>query len=196
MALVVVLTGLKRSGKDYMLKRAQEAFDLRGVEVIRLSFSDQLREICHYIFPWLPADIEESIKDVPFDHPKNIHRLTPREIWKRVADDNTGICSIQPEVLVDFFNEKYSQILDDDEDHRVYIISDLRKLSEYELVKTAQFPIIRITDPAYNGPIDDVEKLIPLFEVEAEVENHFEEKSVLQFLTILEKVINERYKHE
>ena len=66
---VLVLTGMKQSGKDYMIERLRE--HLQGkVRVIRMSFSDELRTVSHHLFPWRPLNPDNREKDSPINHPK------------------------------------------------------------------------------------------------------------------------------
>lgn len=181
MAKFLCLTGFRRVGKDHMTQALIAALGDKGITGIRLSFSDELRGVCNRLFDWLPAVIPEGIKDIPFDHPKNFRNLTPRDIWKLVADDETGICSVQPDVLVDLF--KRNQFTSTEEDV-VYIITDLRKQAEYKMVKENGIKLIRLNPCNTPTQIDDVEKMIPLFEVDDEMTNHNDMKSVCEFLEI------------
>lgn len=183
---VLVLTGLKQSGKDYMIERLRER--LCGQRnVIRLSFSDELRAISHHLFPWCPLNPDNQEKDSPIVHPKNRHNLTPRDIWKIVAHDKTGICHIQDDVLLDLFvrNQLTSSNMCDSD--AIYVISDMRKRVEWKMASSNNFKMIRILNPACQRPTkeDDVEYLVPHFKVDAEVLNSRDTASVERFIQIV-----------
>lgn len=180
---VLVLTGLKQSGKDYMIERLRER--LQGTRnVVRLSFSDELRAISHYLFPWCPLNPGNIEKDSPIDHPKNKHNLTPRDIWKIVAHDKTGICYVQDDILLDLFvrNQLSAENMADPE--AFYVISDMRKFVEWEMVSEKRFKMIRIMNPQDQRPTkeDDVEYLVQHFKVDAEVFNSRDSESVERFI--------------
>lgn len=185
--MVLVLTGFKQSGKDYLTGRLAHA--LKGKrKVVRLSFSDELRVISHYIFPWLPLAPDNEVKDRPFIHPKNKSAATPRQIWKMVADDKTGICAIQDDVLVDHFERNQLSMATDSS--ILYVVTDLRKVAEDALVERNGFKKIRILNPDSQRPMkeDDVEYNIPLFRVDGELMNERNEQSVDQFLAMVKNI--------
>lgn len=181
--IVLALTGLKQSGKDYMIERLREHLSGKR-KVVRLSFSDELRTVSHYLFPWCPLNPGNVEKDSPIDHPKNRHNLTPRDIWKIVAHDRTGICYVQDDVLLDMFvrNQLTSTVMNDPD--AVYVISDVRKRVEWQMVTDKGFKMIRIMNPACQRPTkeDDVEYLIPHFKVDAEILNSRDDESVERFM--------------
>lgn len=184
---VLALTGMKQSGKDFMIERLRERLQGR-VEVIRLSFSDELRSVSHHLFPWCPLNPDNKEKDSPIDHPKNRNGLTPRDIWKIVAHDKTGICYVQDDVLLDMFvrNQLNESVMGDPD--ALYVISDMRKRVEWEMVNSNQFKMIRIMNPLCQRPTkeDDVEYLVRHFKVDAEVLNSRDAESVERFIQTVE----------
>ncbi len=188
--LLVVMTGFKQVGKDYLLQRFTE--HMKGkLEVRRLSFSDELKHIANHIFPWLPKDISPELKDIPFDHPKNKQGLTPREIWVLVANDKTGICFVQDDVLVDLFAK--TQLPKSYEENVLYVISDMRKIPEYELANLHKCKKVRIWMDSRKdvSKEDPVEAAIPTFEVDVEFTNHHDEASVEAFNLMMEGLIED-----
>lgn len=184
---VLALTGMKQSGKDFMIERLRERLQGR-VEVIRLSFSDELRSVSHHLFPWCPLNPDNKEKDSPIEHPKNRNGLTPRDIWKIVAHDKTGICYVQDDVLLDMFvrNQLNESIMGNP--NALYVISDMRKRVEWEMVDSNQFKMIRIMNPLCQRPTkeDDVEYLVRHFKVDAEVLNSRDAESVERFIQTVE----------
>lgn len=181
--IVLALTGLKQSGKDYMIERLRERLAGKR-KVVRLSFSDELRTISHHLFPWCPLNPGNKEKDSPIDHPKNRHNLTPRDIWKIVAHDKTGICYVQDDVLLDMFIRNQLNLSVMADPGAIYVISDMRKRVEWDMVKGNEFKMIRIMNPACQRPMkeDDVEYLVPHFKVDAEILNSRDDESVERFM--------------
>lgn len=196
--MVLVLTGFKQSGKDYLTARLTQA--LKGKrKVVRLSFSDELRVISHYIFPWLPLSPDNEVKDRPYIHPKNKSDASPRQIWKMVADDKTGICAIQDDVLVDHFER--NQLSKANDGDTLYVVTDLRKIAENSLVERNGYKKIRIMNPGAQRPMkeDDVEYNIPFFRVDGELMNERDERSVELFLNMVSElfpILKEDISHE
>ena len=186
---VLCLTGLRGVGKDFLTSALIKNLRLSGIDAKRLSFSDELRLVCNHLFPWLPAAIPDEIKDIPFDHPKNVRNLTPRDIWKLVAHDETGICFVNPEVLVDSFEASQLPANTVSNIDTVYIVTDIRKLAEHKLAVDRGFKIIRINPEEQPSKIDSVERLIGSFNVDSDFYNFKDAKSVSEFITLAKKVL-------
>lgn len=187
---IFAITGHKQVGKDTLIDRLVQEMSFEGVEVHRLSFSDELRTIAHQVFPWLPLDPSPEVKDSPFNHPKNKGNMSPRDIWKRVADDETGICSIQEDVLVDKFLE--NQILSGQLNQTdIYVIKDVRKQCEYNLVRECNIPIIRIENPPEMRPNseDNVECLISGFDVDQVLVHNKTDETQDMFIRLVKSII-------
>ena len=166
-------TGRKRSGKDYCLESIIE--DDRGKRVVqRLSFSDELRRVANYIYPWLPTEVEDALKDVPFDHPDNVQGLTPRQIWLHLGNDKGGLRFVQPDLFLAFFKRfQLPLVVENPGVH--YIVSDLRTPQEYEWALSTKCPITRISKPCRAGIVeDDVEAFIDQMIVDYDFTNNFE----------------------
>lgn len=187
---VLVLTGYKQVGKDHLFKSLRDALNLK---VLRLSFSDELRKLSHSIFDWLPENVPDALKDKPWPHPKNKNNLTPREIWKIVASDEHGVCFVQDDILTDkFIVNNWARLMDIDESEQVvYVITDLRKPTEYEFVKGCGFPIIRVNDPERVDPSqeDVVEQWISRFEVDHDLMYTKDDAGVREFLKLAESLL-------
>lgn len=154
---LLVLTGRRGSGKDYLTKCLIETGVDGFREIKRLSFSDMLRHIAHDLFHWCPLDPSPEEKDVVIDHPDNVLGLTPREVWLRLADNNEpSLRKVDPKVIVNRFAKEYrDEIIGSSE--VLYVITDLRTPDEdYWLLYTFAYPHyrIRIKDAvgkAYNN---------------------------------------------
>jgi len=186
---VLVITGFKQTGKDFMVEQLREKLSPFR-KVIRLSFSDELRRITNHIFPWVPLSPGNVEKETPVETEKNIGNLSPRQIWKLVADDNTGICSVQEDVLVDHFmmNQLSEESLSDPD--ALYVITDLRKICENVFVDKCGFKKLRIVNPEYHRPLveDNVERYIPSFKVDHELLNMRDDSSIKEMFVVVSKM--------
>lgn len=147
MDTIIAFCGEKRSGKDYFTKFLSDKYGIK-----RLSFSDQVREVCSLLYPWLPDDFshDESLKDVPFPHRNNPHNYTPREIWIKVAGT---LREITPDYFVDRFKNKLSFI--ENRQGLFGIITDLRTEEEFQFLQEFNIPVIKIIQPCRDGIVED-----------------------------------------
>ncbi len=189
---LLVETGRKRSGKDYL---AQALIDngVRGFsEVIRCSFSDELRILANELYPWCPAFPEDHLKDVPCPHPDNLLGLSPRALWLRLADDNDmSLRKIDGKLLVNRFIARWEDRIINETD-KLFVITDLRSADEVawldNLRKNIQFVIIRIIDDR-NPDVrkasvkeDDFENYLGTIAVDHEYYHTFNDESVFAYI--------------
>jgi hypothetical protein len=116
---IIVFTGRKFSGKDYL---AENTLMKDGYQ--RISFSDELKHIAHFIYPWLPVDIPSEQKEVPYPAKENINNMTPREIWMSLDK----LREVDPKVFIYGVLKKLTE-------HDKIIVTDLRKKPEYNMLK-------------------------------------------------------------
>lgn len=164
--------GKKRSGKDFLL---QALINEMGGErlVRRLSFSDGLRDITNIIFPWLPAQIPDELKDVPWVHPKNPLNLTPRQIWLHLGNDS-GLRFVQPDIFLDIFIRNCVPLVLANPQID-FVISDVRTPQEYDWIKANQIKLIRISKADRTGIVEDkLEDFIDEMKPDYEFVNHFD----------------------
>lgn len=165
-------TGRKRSGKDFCLQLLAGALTAEK-RVARLSFSDELRRVAHFIYPWLPEEIGDTEKDLPFIHPDNPKGLTPRDVWKHLGGDD-GLRYVQPDLFLSYFiKHQLPQVVANPHIH--YIVTDLRTPQEYEWALSTKCPITRISKADRTGIIeDDIEAFIDEMKVNYEFVNPFD----------------------
>lgn len=169
-------TGRKRSGKDYCLQSLID--DERGKRTVRrLSFSDELRRVCNYVYPWMPIEVADEIKDIPYPHPDNVNNLTPRQIWLHLGSP-TGLRYVQPDLFLSFFKRFQLPLIEQNPDVH-YIVSDLRTPQEYDWALSTKCPITRISKANRAGIIeDDIEAFIDDMVVDHDFINPFDGASL------------------
>lgn len=157
---LICFTGRKRSGKDWLLQALQK----EGGDIRRLSFSDELRVLANKVYPWLPKEIGDVEKDLPFVHQYNPNGLTPRQIWGVI----NGLREVQDSIFLDnFVANQYPEVLANPD--VLYIISDLRTPPEHKFISSIGCPIVKITRCDRTGieenPLEDyIDEIIPTHE--------------------------------
>lgn len=149
---------MKGSGKDYCLELLKKE-DSNGTptELISFSFSDQLKKICHELFPWLEADYAPSQKEKPIHLSPDGVWYSPRDIWTAM----NIMVEIDPMILVRRVESEYRSSMSsgylDNADFA--IVKDLRPHNPEELAFCLRndFKIIYIENG--KDPIKDVSNL-------------------------------------
>ncbi len=168
---VLVHTGRKGCGKDYLVQKLIEngAEHLGFKRVIRVSFSDELRELAHELFPWCPLNPSPEEKELVIEHPANALGLSPRGVWKRLADDNDpSLRKVDPEILVNRFKKRWDHIFQENPD-TLYAITDWRTPQEEAYIIPNGWPRIRIIDGTDKATNDEFEAHTDKFEVDAQI---------------------------
>lgn len=189
---IIALTGTTGAGKDTLVDACMA--QLEGFPHLKkVSFSDQLRDICTDIFPWLPNTTEQAVKNVPFEHPLNDHNLAPRQVWKNVA---LAIRGIQDNVLACRAAQQIERVLFESERNGVVFIPDLRSVPEDKILESfvprkVKLIKIRVVDPKVTiencEPIDE-----PTFgfRVDHEIINHKDIHSIVEMNDIVNSYLS------
>ena len=175
--LIIALCGKKGVGKDTLFKAVADL----GFQ--RLSFSDQLKDICSDVFPWLALDYPQGEKDRKQFKSKN-GLMSPREVWMAM----NVITEIDEDVLVRRLERQMNNMIAHDQ--RMFIITDLRKEEEYRWVRKNGIPIIKILDYATREE-DSVEKYVEHIVGDFYFENHKNEHSIVEFKKLIQEILND-----
>lgn len=133
---IICFAGERKSGKDHLADFLRDAY---GVQ--RLSFSDEVRRIADFAFPWLNSfQITPEVKDDPYIHPLNEHNLTPRQIWLKVGELRTDV---EGGIFVRQF-EQWQLARAQANPNVLHVITDFRTPQEFEFLKKHGIPIIKI----------------------------------------------------
>lgn len=191
-----VLTARKRSGKDYLT----QALIRRGVKgynaVVRLSFSDILRELANELFPWCPEFPSDIEKDQVINHSDNVLGLTPREVWLRLGDDgDQSLRTVDPSVLVNRFVKRHNDRIVNNR-NILFIITDLRTPQEDKWLEEIGATKIRINDmrgeegrKAAGIVENSLEDFTQVVRVGHEFNNYFDTASVDKFVELVNSTI-------
>lgn len=175
--LIIALCGKKGVGKDTLFKAVADL----GFQ--RLSFSDQLKDICSDVFPWLALDYPQGEKDRKQFQSKN-GLMSPREVWMAM----NVITEIDEDVLVRRLERQMNNMIAHDQ--RLFIITDLRKEEEYRWVKKNGIPIIRIHDFDQRNE-DAVEAFLGTIVGDFDFYNYKNEQSITNFQQLIQEILND-----
>lgn len=118
----IALIAEMRSGKDTVYEILEEL----GFPVIRLAFGDSMKEMFHQRFPGIPR-LPKPIQSYQF--------------WgQNMRDENPNVF-INPTMSKLWF---YQELDKSNEEHSIYVFTDVRQPNEYEAVKKAGCKIIKV----------------------------------------------------
>lgn len=181
----LILTGEKFSGKDTFAKAVMDIHS----DIKRLSFSDIHKKMCQNIFGEenLALDYQPEEKAIPLS---GWTTYSPREIWEGMDI----VHEIYPQLLPNMMKEKLISILNSGNN---YIITDLRKPSEYRMLLETFSPngdmfgckmeIHRIE--RYERLVETAkpEMAISSFEVSKLHTNYIDKESIDRFVKVAEE---------
>ena len=143
----IALIGKRRAGKDYLCSKLPFEFKV-------LSFSDRLKEIAKYIYPWMEFDYSPDKKEQIIAHRienGKIVQFTPRQIWNmldmlRLVDDYV------------FIRDVVRQI-DENVDCNI-IIKDVRKIDEFNMLRLKKFKFVYVESNFSPKDLDEHDTLV------------------------------------
>lgn len=172
--LIIALCGKKGVGKDTLFKSVSD------LGFHRLSFSDQLKDICSDVFPWLALDYPQGEKDRKQFQSKN-GLMSPRDVWLAM----NVITEIDEDVLVRRLERQMNKYIGAGQ--RLIIITDLRKEEEFRWIKKNEIPIIRIHDLDKREE-DAVEAFVDQIVGDYDFYNFKDETSILNFQLLIQDI--------
>lgn len=159
-AHLIAFTGERGVGKDHLTLSVKRHLESKGMTVTRLSFSDEVRRITYFAFPWL-EHIRAEDKNTPLTHfEDNPNHMSWRDIVKMVGK----LCrDVDPAYFIKRWVEnQYPAVKEAGNDH-VFIITDLRTEDEYKVMKELNVPVVKITADTGLVP-DDFEQWVRDFD--------------------------------
>lgn len=154
--MIFAFMGEYKSGKDYLCDRLVQT---QGA--MRLSFSDEVRQLATELFPWLPFHISAEQKDVPYKHEQNPNNLTPRQIWLLCGK----VRDVDPHFFVNKFIEHNDVILDRCfRSDNLFVITDFRTPQEWDFLRASDIPVVKVEREDRTGLIpSDFEEYVRRF---------------------------------
>jgi hypothetical protein len=122
-------------GKDYLA-----SILVKEHNAVRLSFSDEVRNLAQVMFPWFNAYMPDEQKDKVYEHPNNTTGATGRDIILVAGK----VREVDSKYFVRaFIKNQMPAVIANPE--RLYVITDFRTEDEYEeLLKPLDVPIIKV----------------------------------------------------
>lgn len=154
---IVALVARKRCGKDTLA-------DVLGREygAHKLSFSDGVRAITSDLFPWVPSEVPDSIKDSVVDHPANVRGLTYRQVWRTVDHLRENV---DPHLFINWFRDNQLQMAVKNPS-LCFVIARVSTAEEFALLKSLGIKTVRIIRKDMTGvdldPFEDYLSAAPV----------------------------------
>lgn len=180
---ILVLVGRNGVGKDFF---ADTLCVSRG-NVEKFCFGDAVKKYCIEAFPWIPKDCfyRNELKDVVFEHPLNIQKLTPRQIIHHIS---SSLQHIDPYIFtrktLDEVNSSLKSV------DCLHVITDMRIQREFQelqkIGRQCKVTYVRVVDvnAPQRPPVDKFEEWVDNFNQENFVFNNLKEgpEGVLRFV--------------
>ena len=131
--------GVSGSGKDYLAKHL-----LQNYNFARFSFSDQLKQLAHAIYPWLDVDYPPIKKEEKLDIKTctgEIISHSPREIWLQLND----LRKVENRIFIRMVEYEIAQYQENVTSQlNNIVITDIRSNEEFKWCKENSFKILYI----------------------------------------------------
>lgn len=135
----IAFMGISGSGKDFLANYLISKYGFT-----RLSFSDQLKKLAHYIYPWMEKDYLSEKKSLPLNISLSTGELisySPRDIWLSL----NKLREIEEKIFIRMLSEELNLLESNStNDKRKIIITDIRSNEEFIWCKDNQFTVIYI----------------------------------------------------
>lgn len=135
----IAFMGISGSGKDFLAN-----YLIYNHGFTRLSFSDQLKKLAHYIYPWFEKDYPSEEKVLPLNISLSTGELiscSPRDIWLSL----NKLREIEDKIFIRMLSEELNLLESNSKvDERRIIITDIRSNEEFIWCKDNHFTVIYI----------------------------------------------------
>lgn len=157
---IIAITGRKRCGKDTLADALDHVYGAH-----KLSFSDGVRAITSDLFPWVPSEVPDEIKDNVVDHPANVNRLTYRQIWRTVDHLRANV---DPFLFINWFRDNQLSMALKNPSLR-FVIARVSTKEEFELLRSLGIKVVRVIRKNMDGvDLDPFEDYLSAVEVDHE----------------------------
>lgn len=187
MGQLIVLCGERGVGKDFLTSAVAEQMAKSGINVTRLSFSDEVRRVAYVLFPFLKNVLNDNKNDPIIGNLDNPKEFSWRDIIKMIGK----VCrDVDSSYFAKRWSENQSHLILESPSNDLFFITDMRTQDEYDLLrKTAHTfdSILFVKIESETGlPPDDFEKWTREFSgYDVLFKNLRDEKSVADFISAL-----------
>lgn len=150
----IAFMGASGSGKDYIA-----GYLISNHNYTRFSFSDQLKKLANYIYPWLDIDYPPESKAIPLNKKLStgeIINATPREVWLHL----NCLREIENKIFIRMLSKEIDKFSRSNSYCENVIITDIRSTEELFWCKENRFTIIHIEREDNNYEKYEIDKYI------------------------------------
>ncbi|WP_038908378.1 hypothetical protein [Dickeya oryzae] len=150
----IAFMGISGSGKDFLAN-----YLISNHEFIRLSFSDQLKKLANYIYPWMKKDYTPDEKMSPLNLTLPTGDLifhSPRDIWLSLDK----LREIEEKIFIRMLSEELKLLEDSGKSNKNILITDIRSNEEFAWCKDNQFIIVHIERKNNNYKKYEIDKYV------------------------------------
>ncbi|WHT01912.1 adenylate kinase [Vibrio parahaemolyticus] len=179
----IAFMGASGSGKDFL-----SGYLIKNHNFIRLSFSDQLKRLSKYIYPWMERDYPPEKKMSPLNIRLPTGELinhSPRDIWLNL--DN--LRKIEEKIFIRMLAEEMKEIEIKNESKTNIIITDIRSNSEFLWCKENNFTIVYINRKNNNYEKYDIDKHVIENKQKADYRFDNDSNDLIRFKSFFEEVL-------
>lgn len=179
----IAFMGASGSGKDYLAE-----YLISNHRYIRLSFSDQLKKLANYIYPWLDIDYPPESKTVPLNKKLStgeIINATPRDVWLNL----NNLRNIEDRIFIRMLSEDISNLCESKTYGNNVIITDIRSTAELLWCKENGFTVVYIERKANNYEKYEIDKCIIENKLIADYEFKNDDVGVSKFKSFFERIM-------
>ncbi|EKW1656965.1 TPA: adenylate kinase [Klebsiella oxytoca] len=161
----IAFMGISGSGKDFLAN-----YLISNYGFIRLSFSDQLKKLANYIYPWMEKDYPPENKMLPLNitlPTGDFISHSPRDIWLSLD----SLREIEEKIFIRMLSEELKILEKNGGMNKNIIITDIRSNEEFAWCKNNQFTIVHIERENNNYKKYEIDKYVT--ENKTKSEYHF-----------------------
>lgn len=179
----IAFMGVSGSGKDFLAN-----YLISNHGFIRLSFSDQLKKLANYIYPWMKKDYSPEEKMLPLNVSLPTGELichSPRDIWLSL----NSLRDIEEKIFIRMLSEELKILEDNSKINKKIIITDIRSNAEFMWCKNNQFIIIHIERESNNYKEYDIDKHVIENKIKSDYHFSNNENGIDSFKRFFEEVL-------
>ncbi|WP_340618325.1 adenylate kinase [Xenorhabdus entomophaga] len=179
----IAFMGVSGSGKDFLAD-----YLISNHNFIRLSFSDQLKKLANYIYPWMEKDYPPEEKMLPLNITlptgESIHH-SPRDIWLNL----NNLRNIEEKIFIRMLSEEIKFLEENGKIKKNIIITDIRSNEEFLWCKNNHFTVVYINRKDNDYENYDIDKHISENKTKADYQFNNDIIGINKFKSFLEEVL-------
>ncbi|WP_217522152.1 adenylate kinase [Vibrio metschnikovii] len=183
----IAFMGVSGSGKDFLARYLIDEHNF-----IRLSFSDQLKKLASYIYPWMEKDYLPEEKTLPINITLSTGesiKHTARDIWLHL----NKLREIEDRIFIRMLSEELINLEERYKETQNIIITDIRSNEEFIWCKNNGFIVIYIERSNNHYEKYEIDKYINLNKPKSDYKFRNNEDGMGNFKAFIEEVFSSGY---